>query len=456
MKLSAWLNPDEVVARLQTAGIGGESGDHCACRFVEAGADLAARGVDAGQDVLGYWIPGRIEAFGKHTDYCGGRSLLAAADRGFCMLAVPREDRLLVIADSRSTECCSFEIHRELEPRAGHWSNYPRMVAKRLAENFAERLRGATLSFSSNLPRSSGMSSSSAFVVGTYLIIAEINKLDQLGHFKSNIHDTEELAAYLGSVENGSTFKELQGTVGVGTFGGSEDHTAILCSRSDSLVLYSFCPVRFVNCFPFPEEYTFAIASSGVIAEKTRAAMGKYNRISALAAEILRHWNLNAGRSDPTLSASIASAPDATNRLRESLLGAVSESPYRTSELVERLEHFVVESQVIRSLPHRLDSEGLRQFGDLAQQSHDAAAKLLRNQTPETNYLVESARRHGAGAASSFGAGFGGSVWAIIERSTAPQFLAEWSGEYRGAFRNSAATADFFCTRPGPPATLLN
>ena len=26
----------------------------------------------------GYWVPGRIEVVGKHTDYAGGRSLLGA------------------------------------------------------------------------------------------------------------------------------------------------------------------------------------------------------------------------------------------------------------------------------------------------------------------------------------------------------------------------------------------
>ncbi len=34
-----------------------------------------------------WWIPGRLEVFGKHTDYAGGRTLVAALPRGFVLLA---------------------------------------------------------------------------------------------------------------------------------------------------------------------------------------------------------------------------------------------------------------------------------------------------------------------------------------------------------------------------------
>ena len=40
----------------------------------------------------------------------------------------------------------------------------------------------------------------------------------------------EELAGYLGAIENGHAYGDLAGDRGVGTFGGSEDHTAILCA----------------------------------------------------------------------------------------------------------------------------------------------------------------------------------------------------------------------------------
>ena len=41
------------------------------------------------------FVPGRIEVLGKHTDYAGGRSLTCAAERGFSVSYVARDDDYL-------------------------------------------------------------------------------------------------------------------------------------------------------------------------------------------------------------------------------------------------------------------------------------------------------------------------------------------------------------------------
>ena len=104
------------------------------------------------------------------------------------------------------------------------------------------------------------------------------------------IRAPEDLAGYLSTVENGMSFGPFIGNDGVGTFGGSEDHTAIVCGESDKLVQYAFCPVRYQRSIALADQYVFAIASSGVIAKKTGAALEKYNRLSALASEIIETW----------------------------------------------------------------------------------------------------------------------------------------------------------------------
>src|SRR5690606_13226037 len=99
-----------------------------------------------------------------------------------------------------------------------------------------------------------------------------------------------DLADYLGAVENGLDFRGLVGDLGVGTRGGSQDQTAILCARPGSLVQYGFGPVRFEREVPLPPGYTFAIACSGVRASKIGGARGAYNNAAATAAELLRLW----------------------------------------------------------------------------------------------------------------------------------------------------------------------
>jgi hypothetical protein len=69
--------------------------------------DSASGGSFAGEPYL-LFVPGRIEVLGKHTDYAGGRSLLAAVERGFSIAVRPRSDCRLRITDAASGEVTSF------------------------------------------------------------------------------------------------------------------------------------------------------------------------------------------------------------------------------------------------------------------------------------------------------------------------------------------------------------
>src|SRR6058998_1344930 len=235
-----------------------------------------------------FFVPGRIEVLGKHTDYAGGSSLVAAAERGFCVLAAPRADSKLRMLDVRLEEEIQIPITAGLETVPGNWSHYPKTVARRLARNFPGPVRGADVAFISDLPPASGLSSSSALVVATFLVLDAFNAFSRSKAYLANIKTGEDLAGYLGTVENGQTFGTLAGSSGVGTFGGSEDHTAILCSVAGQLSQYAYCPVRLELRVAMPEGYAFAIAASGVVAEKTGAAAAKYNRLSELAAGVVR------------------------------------------------------------------------------------------------------------------------------------------------------------------------
>jgi galactokinase len=77
---------------------------------------------------------------------------------------------------------------------------------------------------------------------------------------------------------------------------------------------------------------------------------------------------------------------------------------------------------------------------------------VLRNQMPETVHLARAARVHGAVAASAFGAGFGGAVWAMVPRADADRFLAAWRADYERAFPARRSRAKWAITRPAGPA----
>ncbi|HEX6965222.1 MAG TPA: galactokinase family protein [Gemmatimonadaceae bacterium] len=445
---------DDIASRLFKAGMDDAQADRIAERFDALRAPLHSLGVDAGSAVRAYWVPGRIEFLGKHTDYAGGRSLLCAVERGICLLAAPRRNGRVRIHDARSRETASFRIQPDLVPEIGHWSNYPMTVARRLARNFPGALLGADLVFDSDLPPAAGMSSSSALITAVFLALTEINDFSARVEYRRNVRTTEDLAEYLGAVESGRGFRALDGDAGVGTQGGCEDHTALLCSRPGALVQYAFGPVRFERVIELPDDHHFVIAVSGVHAEKTGAARDAYNRASRATADILERWRRSTGRHDATLAAAVASAPEAADHLRAIIRGNDGELP--ASALLGRLEQFLTESDVrVPAAGDALVCGNLSALGAIVDGSQEGAERLLGNQTPETIALAHTARELGAVAASAFGAGFGGSVWALVRSEHASEFRARWAARYCVDFPAAASQAQFFETRAGPAVTRL-
>ena len=452
MKLAALLDAGFLEERLRAHGLEEKGAAAKAALFVRAAGILAGGEVAAEKEARAFFVPGRIEVLGKHTDYAGGRSIVTAVEQGFCMVATEGDDARLSVHSVATGERVEFAFDPELVARHGHWSNYPMTVVRRLARNFPEARRGADIAFISDLPPASGMSSSSAMMVATYLVLAAINRLERQEIYRRNIEDALTLAAYLGTVENGQTFGELIGDKGVGTFGGSEDHTAILCSQAGRLGQFSYCPARFERYIDVPAGYVFAVGFSGVVAEKTGAAQELYNRAAQLVGEIVAQWRRASGRDEVYLADALASGPEAGERLRR-ILQEVAEGPFGSADLVRRLEHFVAENEeIVAPAGDALAAGDLEGFGRLVDRSQELTGSVLGNQVEETVALARLARECGAVAASAFGAGFGGSVWALVEEYGAAEFLQGWSAAYAGAHAEAAQQAQFFTTQAGPAA----
>ena len=423
--------------------------------------ELAALGGLARRDApMAFWVPGRIEVLGKHTDYGGGRSLLCAVDRGISALVRPRDPgapnaTLVRIRDAKRGLTAEFELSARTAPAPGEWSNYPITVARRIAANFGGPLRGADIVFWSDIPHAAGVSSSSALVVMTFLALGAANELEARPAYRNAIHTTDDLAGYLGAVENGLDFGSLAGASGVGTFGGSEDHTAILSARPGALVQYRFCPVTFEREIPLPAHTAFVVASSGVQAEKTGAALHRYNDVARRLAAALACWREATGRADVSMGAALASSPDARARVLAAL-GNSRRAEFSVESLVERVEQFDTETNdIIPAAGDALARGDLAAFGAQVARSQRGAEDALHNQIPETIALVRHALALGAVAASAFGAGFGGSVWTLVDAARAGDFRRAWADAYRADFPVASAHAEFFETRAGPPAGRL-
>ena len=388
------------------------------------------------------FVPGRIEILGKHTDYAGGRSITCAAERGFAVVFAPRGDAMLRVVDAQDGRRVDLPLDGSITPRLGHWSNYPATVVRRLARNFDELRRGADVAFHSTLPRAAGLSTSSALVTAIFMVLAQVNGLRDRDGCNEAVPDDCALAGYLGCIENGRPFGVLAGDGGVGTSGGSEDHTAIVLSLDGAVSCYRYHPVERLHAFALPSSLTLVVAASGIAAAKTGAARERYNRAADLVSELSA---IAGGRA--TLNEVVSASGDAPVNLVSAILRATSRYPAR--ELIQRLDHFVEEEH--RIMPAALDALARTEwdaFGRLVDRSQRAAEDLLGNQVPETMILQRLARELGAHAASAFGAGFGGSVWALVGAEDAADFAGRWLASYASHYPEAAARAMSFVTRP--------
>ncbi len=437
--------------------------------------DEAAAGT---RPAAAFAIPGRIELIGKHVDYAGGRSLTCAVDRGFCVVATPRTDCRLVLHDVGRGQQATIPLATNLRGIISHaptqdagWTRYPQALVHRLVEDFPSfaACAGVTLAFDSDLPAAAGISSSSALVVAIWLPLAWAARRAGAS-LPPELEQPETLAGYLGAAESGRPFpipaRERAAPAGethpgrgsqrgVGTLGGAQDHTAILCARQGCLLQARYAPER-IERWLRPAAglppLRFVIQPSGVTAHKAGGAQEAYNRLANEAQAIAACWRQVSGDDSPTLGAALdaGAEPEALHRACRS-----------DAALARRLEQFLSEEASVVAAGDALARGDLETFGTVIARSHTLAESHLGNQIPETSFLVRAAIDLGAQAASAFGAGFGGAVWTLVAPDRVPEFQTAWHARYAARFpehlqpiADDEQTAGFV-TSPGPPARRL-
>lgn len=403
-----------------------------------------------------WWVPGRVEVFGKHTDYGGGPSLMGALPRGFLLAGAPRRDQTIRIFDAGDGSRFELDLASGRTVPAGvtGWRRYANVLARRLHRDFPGASLGADIALGSDLPRASGMSSSSALVVGLAHALIRLSGIDQRDDWKAVFTSAVDRSGYFACLENGIPFGTFAGDGGLGTFGGSEDQTAIVCCKPGHLSQFSYMPVRHMQDVAVPDAWTFVLASSGIAAEKAGRAQAQYNRASLGVRALIELWRAHIGPIT-SLTEVLSADAEAESRLR-SVIDRHASGDFPREVLHIRLTHFAREYRRVSPAAAAFAAADVARIGALAALSHDDADKLLRNQLPETNALVALAVTQGAIGASAFGAGFGGSVWALVntvDPRAITAFGDQWLAAYRAAFPDRTALSMWFSARPGAPLT---
>ena len=394
-------------------------------------------------------VPNRVELLGKHTDYQGGRTLLLTGPKNFFAVCCAARDGLteIVNADPELGETVlRINGGRPVMDKEGAGSHYTFRVAERLSRNLMESGLGVPPDvkavFYGDIPIGGGTSGSSAKVICDFLIFTAVGDMLSLDPFRSIIIQNGikagldsgdgtdafllALSMYIAHYENGLDFGDLSGDGGVGTFGGSEDHTAIVLGRREETIFCRYCPTRVLKRLPAQPGHTVITAYSGKKSEKTKESMPLYNRLSLNAAEAvarLREMREEDGRYLRDFYPDTPAGRRA-GRAYEDLMNTGN------AEAAGRVFQFYSEEYVVERAVERLEDNDVPAFGELVNESHALSRDYLKNIAPPVDWLQKTALKIGAFGATGFGGGFGGSCYAVVEKGTERNFIKEWKRTY--------------------------
>ncbi len=239
---------------------------------------------------------------------------------------------------------------------------------------------GMDAAVSSTVPVGSGLSSSSALSVALTLALAAVAGLE--------LDPREAARAALDA--------EVRAT---GVPGGLMDQLTALLGRRDHALLID-CRTLTLEPIPLPDAYAVLVVHSGL---PRRLAGSAYADRRRACEEIARGLGIRA--------------------LRDATLDQVRDEPIA--------RHVVTENARVLEFAEALRAGDTSRLGPLLLASHASLRDDYEVSTPELDLAVELLVEHGAIGARLTGAGFGGCVVALVERSLADDVAAKTVARYR-------------------------
>ncbi len=322
----------------------------------------------------GVWrAPGRVNLIGEHTDYNDGFALPFAIAAGVCVAASARGDGILALT-SRQQGAAVIEVPLgELTPgQPGGWAAYPAGVAWALL-TAGHHVGGASLAIDADLAAGAGLASSAALECATGLALADLYQLAV---------PRTELAAIGRRAENDFA----------GAPTGLMDQLAVLlCQDGHALLL---------DCR----------SGAGVAVPLDAAAAGLALLIIDTRA---RHELTGGGYASRRRACEDAARALCVRALRD-VAGASALDRLSEDVLRRRARHVVSENERVRQAAELLRAGRLDRIGALLTASHSSLRDDFEVSWPEADAAVEAALEAGALGARMTGAGFGGSVIALV------------------------------------------
>jgi galactokinase len=324
--------------------------------------------------------PGRVNLIGGHTDYNEGLALPVAIDLACTVRAKPRPDGVVRLTSHDVDGVIEVAADGSTLPDEVEqgWRRYAAAVVGTLAERGRPPV-GIEAVVSSTIPFGAGLSASAAFEVALALALCDAAEFEL---------PRLELALALQAADQ----------IASGVPSGIMDQLTSLAGKHNHALLIDFQSLE-ITPIRLPPGLAVLILHSGTSRALVDSAYAERRESCEALAALL-----------------------GLSSLREATPDLVADEP--------RGRHVVSENARVLEAARALEAGDIETLGALLNQSHRSLRDDFEVSTPELDALVEALRDAGAVGARLTGAGFGGCVVGVADRSVAERVVETAAGRY--------------------------
>ncbi len=370
------------------------------------------------------WAPGRINLIGEHTDYSEGFALPAAIDRLVALAGRPADEPLATLYSAHHREWASLRLDDGADDDGARdektplWARYVLATWRQLAQaGAAAPTRGFSAVICGDVPLGAGLSSSAALEVATAMFARALGGPTLPPMTMARLCQQAEqvgAAVRVGILDQAASCL------------GRPQHAILLdCRTLDAEYIAANLPEAAWVVFDTQVPHTLAASAYNVRRAQCEAA------VAALAPALQVE---TPGRSIQTLRD--VTAADLARH------GALLDET-----LLRRARHVVSENARTLTAAEALRSGDAATLGALLNASHLSLSDDFAVSCAELDAAVEIIQATpGALGARLMGAGFGGSVLALVRRDGLERVIARLANEYPQRTGGTGAMLECFIT----------
>jgi galactokinase len=343
--------------------------------------------------------PGRVNLIGDHTDYHDGFVLPIAIQSAIVLEGSSRSDRLVNVQSDSLHASVSIDMDA-LELHATQWARYFQAAIGVLKQHHLLP-GGANVAIGGDLAIGSGLSSSSALVVGFIALVAALYHLPL---------QQQDLALM------GRDAEHLYGTTG-----GIMDQFIISHARVGHALLLDTRALAY-QYIRMPDNFVLVIANTNVPHSQITSPFALRRQEAEASLSILQ-----------TAQPGLRALRDVSPRLLDEQAAQILAAP-RGNVLWRRARHVVGENLRVLAVASALLLGDMGLVGDLMIASHKSLRDDYEVSSPELDAMMEAALDSpGCLGARMTGGGFGGSTVNLVYGSVVNEFCASLAQRYGSA-----------------------